>query len=176
MEAANRFQRLWADSRVAVSSYLASLVPYRAMVEDCLQEVALLSWQKGPKDRGQEEFLAYCMGCARLVAKGAIRKQRIGKLHFLAPDVALSLAEATAEQHVKTEESDRRIPALRECVAALDGAQREILEARYSRNHADTLKSKADALKRSPGSIYKQLERIRTSLRDCVRRKIEHES
>jgi RNA polymerase sigma factor (sigma-70 family) len=172
---ADRFQSLWSAARVSLGSYLACFVPHRAMIEDCLQEVAVLAWQKAPKERGPDEFLAYCMGCAKRVAKVAIRKQRIGRLQFLEPDVAQSLADAITEQGPSMAESDQRLVALRHCLDQLDPAQREILDARYNRAESDSLKHEAERRRRTLDSIYKQLERIRTALRNCVTRNVVRE-
>lgn len=172
----DHFQRLWSTARVPLASFLACFLPQRSMVEDCLQEVALLAWQKAPKDRGKDEFWAYCMGCARLVSKGAIRKQRIGRLHFLAPDVAISLAENVSQLSVADEEGDQRIQALRKCVESLDPVQRELLVARYSSSGVDALKHEAQKRSRSLESVYKQLERLRTALRGCVEKNIKQMS
>ena len=172
---AKHFQSLWSSSRVSLGAYLSCLLPNRSMIDDCMQEVALLAWQKGPKERGPDEFLAYCMGCAKRVAKVAIRKQRIGRLEFLSPDVAQSLAESVASLSVPGNEADQRLLALRSCLESLDAKQRGILDARYNRQGLDSLKLEASKNQRSMDSIYKQLERIRTSLRNCVSKKISQE-
>lgn len=172
---ADRFQSLWLTARVSIGSYLACFLPQRAMVEDCLQEIALIAWQKAPKERGADEFLAYCMGCAKRVSKSAIRKQRIGKLQFVDPDVAQSLADALSSGVPSATESDHRLQALRECLDQLAPDQRQLLDARYNREESDSLKVEADRRKRSLVSIYKQLERIRTALRNCVSRNLPRE-
>lgn len=165
------FQNLWQISRVSLRSYLACHLPNSSLIDDCLQEIAVLAWRKAPKSRGGDEFLAYCMGCAKRVRKASIRKSRSGSMLFLAPDVASSLAETVAEIAQHADFENDRLNALRECVGALDDRQREILEARYGGSSPDQMKTVAYNRNQSLPSLYKQIERLRDSLRSCVERK-----
>jgi DNA-directed RNA polymerase specialized sigma24 family protein len=61
------FDTHWEACRVSVRAYLSSLIFNKSDVEDCVQEVALIAWKKGPCEEGQRAFLGHCLATARLI-------------------------------------------------------------------------------------------------------------
>lgn len=165
------FETHWQLARVSIRAYFYAHLSNPSLVEDCLQEVAILAWKKAPKDRGPEEFLAYCLGCAKRVYKTCLRKHRGGQLQFLDPELAHGLADLVVDHAPPPEQQSARLDALRECVAGLDPRQRELLEARYHGRSMELMKKAADEWNRSLTTLYKQLERLREALRACVEKK-----
>ena len=168
------FNQRWAECRVSFRAYLSCWVPDSALVEDCLQDLAVLMWQKGPLDRGREDFLAYGLACARRIGPAAVRKRKIAELQLLAPDVVVALADTLRSRDSSAEQTTDRIAALRSCLDSLEPKQRELLDARYAADQGASMVASAKLLGRSLDSLYKQLERLRTVLRHCIAKRIGH--
>jgi RNA polymerase sigma factor (sigma-70 family) len=173
-----RFTDYFAELRPALSAFLVTRTggdPSAA--GDCLQEVAVVLWKKHQTDWSQEDFRRYAFRCADIEASSYRRKcHRLGKrIVFLAPDVIQSLENETQEQiAVDPVPSRRRLDALRLCLEGLDPAQRELLDARYENDGVG--KSVADLAKERVCKIevlYKRLERIRTSLQNCILKRLK---
>lgn len=175
-ESMEAFTRFWDASRVSIRAYLSSMLPNPSLVDDCLQEVAIVGWKKAPKDKTQEDFLAYCLACARRIAKSSMRKNKINRLALLAPDVVVAMADTIRQREAEDSSgAEERLRALRACMEKLDAGQRELLESRYS-DSGITVGERAVRSGQSADKLYKQLERLRTALRSCVSRKLEKQS
>lgn len=170
------FDRMWEDCRVSVRAYLRSMLANKSDVEDCIQEVALIAWKKGPIEEGQRAFLGHCLATARLIGLAASRKTGSSRVDFLPPDVALSLADEVMRQEQELAAPSRRILALRACMAQLSPEQRKLLGYRYSGEGRGKLEETARSQGKSPDAIYKVLERLRNSLRNCVATRLEKET
>lgn len=170
------FDQLWEGCRVSVRAYLASLLANRSDVEDCVQEVALIAWKKGPVAEGPRAFLGHCLAAARLIGLAASRKTGNSRVRFLPPDVALSLADEVMRQEQEQPAPTHKALALRACLAQLNEQQRQWLGYRYSGDGRGRLEAAARSLGKSPDAIYKMLERLRTTLRNCVSKRMEEET
>jgi RNA polymerase sigma-70 factor, ECF subfamily len=170
------FNPLWEGCRISVRAYLTSLLANKSDVEDCVQEVALIAWKKGPIAEGQRAFLGHCLAAARLIGLAASRKVGKSRVQFLPPDVALSLADEVVRQEQEQPVVSRRVHALRACMAQLSEPQRELLGFRYSGDGRGKLDAAARTQGKSPDAIYKMLERLRATLRNCVSKRLEEET
>ncbi len=168
----SEFNAHWAACRISIRAYLSSLISNRSDVEDCIQEVALIAWKKGPMGEGQRAFLGHCLATARLIGLATSRKLSKSRVQFLPPDVALSLADEVAEQEQSDTSSADRVLALRTCMSRLDDEQRQLLGLRYAADAPVRLDEVARSQGKSPDALYKKLERLRTSLRECVSRRM----
>ena len=168
-----RFSEYWQQSQRSVRAYLASFVPDGSLLDDCVQEVALVSWKKGPLDSGDQAFLHHALACARHVGMAARRKFHGSRLQLLAPDVAQSLADAVAAQErpASTEPTDR-VEALRNCVSKLSPDQQELIRMRYGDDNPAALSDEAKRAGKNLLTLYKRLERLRSLLRECVTRQL----
>lgn len=139
---------------------------------DCLQEVAMVLWKKHDASWNPEDFRRYAFRCADIEVRSYWRKcRRLGRrIVYLAPDVIQALGNETLEQIAADPvPGRRRLEALRLCLAQLDPAQRELLDARYEKAGAG--KGVADIAKErgcKMEALYKRLERIHTSLQGCI--------
>ena len=144
---------------------------------DCLQEVAVILWKKHDTGWGPEDFRRYAFRCADIEARSYRRKcYRLGKrIVYLAPDVVQALGNETQEQAAEDPvPSRRRLDALQLCLDGLDSPQRELLDARYEKDGAG--KSVGDIAKERDckmEALYKRLERIRTSLQNCILKRLK---
>jgi RNA polymerase sigma-70 factor (ECF subfamily) len=144
---------------------------------DCLQEVAVVLWKKHDVGWSPEDFRRYAFRCADIEARSYRRKcHRLGRrIVYLAPDVIQALGNET-QQQIDTDPvpNRRRLDALQLCLDGLDPVQRELLDARYEKDGVG--KSVAD-IARKKGckmeALYKRLERIRTSLQNCILKRLK---
>ena len=169
----SEFDAHWEACRVSVRAYLSSLISNKSDVEDCVQEVALIAWKKGPLGAGQRAFLGHCLASARLIGLAAARKQGKSRVQFLPPDVALSLADEITQLELSETSPNDRVLALRACLSRLDEQQRQLLAMRYSDDGRARLDEVARSQGKSPDTLYKRLERLRSTVRECVSRRME---
>lgn len=170
---AEDFTVQWARTQLSVRAYLNSYLSDRSSVDDCIQEVALLAWKKGPRGTHESEpFLAFCLACAKRIAMAEVRKKYRNRSQLLSEETVASLADTVAlmeQQEVR--EPVARISALQNCLDSLEPVPRRLLELRYSSKDHTALQKEAKATGKSMDAIYKKLERLRALLRDCVTRK-----
>ena len=165
------FTQLWTRHQSTVRAYLASFLGNSIAVDDALQEVALLVWQKGPWEGDASAFLGYSLACARRIALAARRKQGDTRMELLSPEAAIALADRVAflEQQ-DTVPPGERLHALRRCLEKLNPEHRELLESRYSGESKEELRELSKRVGKSIDALYKTLERLRELLRSCVKR------
>jgi len=165
------FTQLWTLHQGSVQAYLTSFLGNTTEVDDALQEVAMVVWQKGPWDGESSAFLGYCLACARRVALATRRKQGDTRLEMLSPEVAAALADRVAFQEQQEEApSGERVLALRKCLNKIKPDQRALLESRYSGESKEDLRAFAKRGGKSMDALYKTLERLRELLRACIER------
>ncbi len=166
------FTEQWTRVQVPLRAYLASFLGNSIAVDDGVQEVALVVWNKGPWEVEPPAFLGYTLACARRVALASRRRQNDGRMKFLSPEVASALADTVAVQEQQEANwTAERFDALRTCLKGLPASQRELLEARYSAKSAAELSSHAERTGAKMDCLYKKLERLREILRICVNRR-----
>lgn len=166
-----RFSDLWQQSQRTVRAYLASFVPDGSLLDDCMQEVALVAWRKGPLDQGDRDFLHHALACARNIGMAARRKIHGDRLKLLSPDVAEALADTVVSLEANPEPSDR-VEALRNCIGRLSTDQQALIRVRYSADGPGELSNEARRAGKSLETLYKRLERLRSLLRECVTRQL----
>lgn len=171
------FTQLWTQHQSTVRAYLASFLGNSIAVDDALQEVALVAWQKGPWEGDTSAFLGYSLACARRIALAARRKQGDTRMELLSPQAATALADRVAflEQQ-ETVPPVERLHALRRCLEKLQPEHRELLESRYSGESKEELRGLSKRVGKSMDALYKTLERLRDLLRTCVKRGHNHQA
>jgi RNA polymerase sigma-70 factor (ECF subfamily) len=173
-----RFTNYFGELRPVLTAFLTTRTggDVSAAV-DCLQEVALVLWKKHDPSWSLEDFRRYAFRCADIEALSFHRKRhRLGKrIVYLAPDVIQSLGHEAQELAAEDPfPSHQRLKSLQLCLEALDPEQRELLDARYERDGIG--KSVADIAEERGFKIetlYKRLERIRTSLQNCIVKRLK---
>jgi RNA polymerase sigma factor (sigma-70 family) len=165
------FTHQWTRHQASVRAYLASFLGNSIAVDDALQEVAVVVWQKGPWDNDASAFLGYCLACARRIALAARRKLGDTRMELLSPEAATALADRVAFQEQQdAPPSSERVHALRKCLKKIKPEQRALLESRYSGESREDLRAFAKRGGKSMDALYKTLERLRELLRACVER------
>jgi RNA polymerase sigma-70 factor, ECF subfamily len=177
----DQFTRYFAELQPVLLPFLVTRTggdPSAA--SDCLQEVAVVLWKKYEASWSLEDFRRYGYRCADIEARSYRRKcHRLGKrVVYLAPDVIQALGTDTKELAAEEPElGRRRLDALQLCLDGLDPVQRELLDARYDKEGEG--KSIADIAKERDckmEALYKRLERIRTSLQNCILKRLKEVS
>ncbi len=172
-----KFTALYLESRVALRAYLHVFLRDEAAIDDCLQETAVVVWQRVQPDWTAEDFRRVAFTCARFKALGWLKKNKPSTLMFSEPEIVAKLAERVmVEAGSNADRTEQRITALRHCIDRLAPEQREIIHARYDPMADRSLADLADRKSRGMASLYKQLERLRTLLRECVERRTHHDS
>ena len=165
------FTQQWTQHQPAMRAYLASFLGNSIAVDDALQEVALVLWQKGPWEGDPSAFLGYALACARRIALASRRKQGDPRMELLSPDAATALADRVALQEQQDSlPSGDRMHALRSCLEKLKPEHRELLELRYSGESKMALRTFSKRHGKSMEALYKTLERLRDVLRACLDR------
>lgn len=164
------FSQQWARHQLSVRAYLASFLGNSIAVDDALQEVAVVVWQKGPWEADASAFLGYCLACARRIALAARRKLNDPRMELLSPAAAAELADQVALQEQRAAPADERLQALRKCLEKVQPEQRELLESRYAGESKEELRAFSKRGGKSMDALYKTLERLRELLRACVER------
>lgn len=154
--------------RFEIWRYLRYLGAENSEADDLTQETFLAVWKKpfdyiGPKETG-----AYLRTVARRQLLMLRRKQKRRP-----PEFDLDLAEQVWAETVD-DSSDDFIEALRDCVDGLTGRPETAIALHYhqqaSRNEI------AEQLGMTPDGVKTLLRRTRETLRDCIQRKLSHDS
>ena len=100
----------------------------------------------------------------------AFYKRRRPRGTFLSED---TIAAVSVTQHRLSAQIDRRLQELPECLQKLTAEQRALLESCYQQRGA--IKAIAEASQVDPSVLYKQLERIRRILFECLEQAVPAE-
>jgi RNA polymerase sigma-70 factor (ECF subfamily) len=158
------FVRLLGQNQRRLFHYVLCLVPNRDDAEEVLQETNLVLWREFDRFQSGTNFAAWaCRVAFHQVLAWRKRRQR-DRLQF--SDAFLEAVAAEVE--AAADHLEERAEALAACVAKLPPAQRELLQMRYSENHAiETIALRAG---RSAEAVYRALSRVRQALYECVNR------
>jgi RNA polymerase sigma-70 factor (ECF subfamily) len=145
--------------------FIFALLPHEEDARDVLQETSIALCRKFEEYDPDKPFLAWAFGFAHLeVLKQRERNQR-GTRH-LSREVVDHLARERAEQQ---DDLQVRLQALDRCLEELTPADRELIQQRYQG------KIKVEELVRrrrsSRRTVFRQLDRIRRLLLDCINRR-----
>jgi RNA polymerase sigma-70 factor, ECF subfamily len=131
-------------------------------VDDLLQEINVVLWEKCDEFQPGSDFWAWASQIARFKVLNQVRKY--GRERLVFDDAVLQQLAAMAEQ--KLQDLDRRRDALDHCLKQLPPAQRQLIDLRYA--SGQTVESIAESIGRPAGSIRQTLYRIRAALEACV--------
>jgi RNA polymerase sigma factor (sigma-70 family) len=173
-----RFTDWFAEHRPALLAFIVTRTGGDANAAgDCLQEVALVLWKKHEPRWSSEDFRRYAFRCAEIEARSFRRRnRRLGRrIVYLAPDIVQALGTEAQQLIAEDPFSNRqRLDALRLCLDQLESTQRELLDARYERTGlGKTVSEIAKERGCKIETLYKRLERIRTSLQACILKRLK---
>jgi RNA polymerase sigma-70 factor (ECF subfamily) len=161
-----QFLRHYAESEVALHTFVRSLVPTRQMASEVMQDVILVLWEKFD---AAADFQGWAFGVAKNVALRHLRRQSRDR-HVFDDELVNQLADdavALAQVH------DGHREALEHCLDKLPTAQRELVLTAYTKGtRMDELATRRG---QTPMALYKLLHRIRQALLECVERTLAKE-
>jgi RNA polymerase sigma-70 factor (ECF subfamily) len=160
---------LIARHQARLRGLVRCLLVRAADVDDVLQEVNSVLWEKAHEFETGSDFWAWASQIARFKALNHIRKYSRDRLVF---DDKL-LNELADLAHERLSQIDHRRDALEGCLNELPPPQRQLIDLRYAGGHA--IESIAEIIGRPQASIRQTLYRIRQALLACIESKLQSE-
>ena len=144
-------------------SYIASLLPRRDDADEVFQETSLKLLQNRSKYDPNRPFAPWAFSLALNQVRMFMRRNR----HKGGMFSEAMLAAIAEEQFRSAELIGESLSRLSDCLKQLAAEKRYLLEQCYSGMH--TIKAIALSKGVQPEALYKQLERIRRVLLECMR-------
>ncbi|GAA4447535.1 sigma-70 family RNA polymerase sigma factor [Novipirellula rosea] len=161
-DASTEVVALIAQHQSRLRGFVRCLLVHDKDVDDLLQEVNVVLWQKADQFEIGTDFWAWASQVARFKVMNQVRKYSRDRLVF-DESFMTELADLATERSSGFEDQQS---ALRHCMKQLPGPQRALIEMRYSSERS--IGSIADELGRPEGSIRQTLYRIRGLLLQCI--------
>lgn len=146
--------------------YVVSLVGNRHDAEDVLQRASIVMWQRFATFEPGSDFVAWATTVAFYEVRNFQRIMGRSRLEF--DDELVQTLALERVQHVR--HWSTRMEALEVCAEKLDAANRELIEAIYTRGVE--VGALAQQQGRAVQTIYNKLNLIRRMLAECVQRRM----
>jgi RNA polymerase sigma-70 factor, ECF subfamily len=163
----HEFVRLLMENERRLTAYVHALIPLWQDAEDVLQNTKLRLWEQFDSFRPGADFAAWAIAIARymvLAHRTVCRRERV----CFSDDLLEKLSKK-----VMSSNRDDRLPALLGCVKMLDVASRRLLCLACSGHQR--IKDIAHDLSQKPSATRMALLRIRRTLSECVRKRLQEE-
>jgi RNA polymerase sigma-70 factor (ECF subfamily) len=161
------FLGLYSRHAKHIYQFIRSLVSNQADAEDAFQEVSTALWQKFHQFQPGSNFRAWALQMARFSVSNLRQRQRRAGPQ-LSDEAFDAVAADATEMHELLEKQHR---ALADCYQQLPIANRQLIDQRYQSEAS--VKELAQKLNRPLRTVYRLLDRIHSSLLDCIERKLE---
>jgi RNA polymerase sigma-70 factor (ECF subfamily) len=146
--------------------FVRCLLVRPADVDDILQEINAVLWEKADEFQPGTNFWAWASQIARFKVLNHIRK--VGRERLVFDETILEqLAEIATK---KLEQLDQRRAALDHCLQQLPPPQRQLIDLRYTAGQ--TIELIGESIGRPAGSVRQALYRIRAALHACIERQL----
>jgi RNA polymerase sigma-70 factor (ECF subfamily) len=165
----SEFMELLARHQSQLFGYIFANVQNMADAEDLYQQTSIVLWQKFDTFEQGTDFVSWACQTAQFQVLNFLRVKRRSRVCFsdsLVEDLAVS-------QQDRSEELSLLRVALRYCVERLKAADRKLLDLCYY--SGTTIGAAAASIGRSADGVYKSLDRIRSGLAECIRRRLAEE-
>lgn len=158
-----------AALRPRIVAYVTSLVPHALEeVEDVVQATCVILWEKRDEFSPGTDFNAWAFRTAYFQALALRRDLSRNKVAVFSDQMLQRLAGPAEDTSVQV---DRRIMALRHCVAALPRADQQLIALKYAGQVA--MVEQARQLGVPPGRLQKSLSRLRLALKRCIENRLK---
>jgi RNA polymerase sigma-70 factor, ECF subfamily len=160
-----RFLRLYTPVQSALLRYVCTLHPNFSEVEDILQDVVVVAWEKFPEYESAEseyDFASWIFGVARY--KILHSKRKFMRSNRLLEEAQDHLAQQYAVDFAG--EAIERQQALARCIRKLSDKHRTLVIKRYFEKVSCF--DLAEQLQQTDTQIRSQLYRLRGILRNCI--------
>jgi RNA polymerase sigma-70 factor (ECF subfamily) len=157
------FARLLTSHQRAIYTFIRSLVPNPADVDEVWQNTNVILLKKADQFESGTNFRAWSLQVAQWEVFNFRRRQQT-RNRVLSDVMVEQLADDIREQ---SESEQSRLEALRHCVSKLRPNDRELIQLRYREQARGA--EMADRLGRSKDAVYRAVTRIRRALLACIR-------
>jgi RNA polymerase sigma-70 factor (ECF subfamily) len=164
------FVKEFVQNEPALRSFILSQVANWADMNEILQQTSLVLWRKFDQFEEGTSFKSWAFKIARFEALNYLKKQRRSKLVFCNETLDLLAMEDPRQEDAL--EMQRH--ALSACLKKLTPEQREILTECYEQKQ--TIKEVARKRSRTLEGLYKMIQRLRSSLLECVQKEMHSEN
>ncbi len=163
----DEFILLLTRAQPTLYACILSLLPDHAAAQDVLQETNLTLCRKISDFEAGTNFIAWATRVARYQVLNYRRRMNRERIVF-----SDSLVQELCErQATRTQELDRYLDALRECLHKLPASHREIIEQRYAPQGSVSALAKMSG--KCVGAMSQLLYRLRQSLMDCIYQRLQ---
>ena len=163
----NEFAVLWATAFPRLRTFVLMCVPSYHDAEDIIQETAVAAASDFVDYDHDRSFMAWVLGIARNRVLRHWRSKGSMKQILLDEQTLLQVENAFIKIELNP---DPRQEALEACLGLLTDRSRNLIEHRYV--HGLAIDKISGRLGLSVNSAYTQLYRIRQSLAECIRRRL----
>lgn len=153
--------------RDALFGFICALTRDHLVAEEIFQETSLAIVKEGQMTKSVGNFPAWAREIARRrVADYYRKKARRGGIEQLSAAMAEIIEQAFRENEDSSDEYQRRMTYLLQCLELLTGRTRDVVVRFYQQRQS--LKQVAEALNWRVDSVKVALSRARKSLADCI--------
>ena len=168
-EAQAVFEILVRENEAMLMTYLRAAVRNQATVEDLFQETMLIAWRKLNEYDRSCPFGPWIRGIAAKLIMAHFRKAKSDIL-ITGCDTLEYLSQLIEHIHEKSGDTwEQKIDALRLCIDALPDRYQRMIQLRYFEDQPTSKIS--DITKIALETVRKRLQRARSQLLDCLKRK-----
>lgn len=168
-DARKSFDATFIHSQHHIYRYVAALVADRDQAEEVFQDTCIKVLEKWEDYDPSRPMVPWACGIAQnMVLKFFQRNRRRG---FPLSEMMMTAVSET--QYRLSNEVDRRLEKLPDCLQKLTPEQRTLLDQSYGQR--GSIRAIAEASHLDPDTLYKRLERIRRSLFDCIEQALTRE-
>jgi RNA polymerase sigma-70 factor (ECF subfamily) len=160
--------RLLMHHRTALYGYIYACVRNHADAEDILQNVSVAVTESFDRLQDEAGFLPWAREIAR--RRVLAHRRTAQREQPFDPELLSRLAEASDRVEQECPASSHRT-ALLSCLEGLPPRSRRLISLRYE-GSVKGMSDLAAQFGRTVQSIYAQVKRIKTRLRDCVKRRL----
>ncbi|MCC9606820.1 sigma-70 family RNA polymerase sigma factor [Blastopirellula sp. JC732] len=159
----DEFVRLVMENEGRIFAYVASIMPGSPEVEDVVQDVITLMWEKIDDFERGSHFGAWACRIAYFKVLELRRSQGIRRALFLSDELRESLAADAVEIW---DDLQQQSTALEKCLDRLDDADRQMVLKRYGTK--GSLKETAALMGKSEVTARKWIRRVLARLEKCI--------
>ena len=160
------FVDMLTRGQLRLRAYIAACIGNTVYVDDILQEVNSVVWQKRHTLKSLEGFFPWAFSIARYGVLAYLRNQKRDRLVF-SPEVAELVSQA-AEQRLST--FSERQDALRLCLGKVGSEHLLLLKRKYCDGWSIAKISQTTG--KSTDSVRGVLKRLRKGLGECISRRL----
>ena len=159
------FLRLFLEAERDLYRYVCAILPRPQDARDVVQETALALWENFEQFDGTRPFVPWALRFA--LNKARQHAAREGRRSFILEDDSL-LEKVVAEQEAQENGFEDKKTLLKECLDKLPEKPSRLIRGYYWKK--ESIEQLAQQARSSTEAVYKQLQRTRQLLSDCVKR------